>query len=262
MPRRFRLVISYDGTDFHGWQDNAGVRTVAGELLTALDPISRGTEIDLQGASRTDTGVHALGQVALATLETTLDSAAVASALEARTPADISIVSCQEVTDDFHPRFDAVAKRYLYRIWRGESAPLFKSRTCWWVRESLDVEAMNRAARLLVGKHCFAAFRNRSKDEPEDTVRTVTNLEVRARGDWLWIQAIGDGFLYRMVRNLVGTLVDVGRGALEPERVGEILESSDRREGGRGAPPQGLFLMEIAYPDSGDLEVVDDFPRF
>ena len=262
MTRRFRLVVAYDGTDFHGWQESAGVRTVAGEIRQALVPVSRGGEIDLEGASRTDTGVHALGQVVLVSLETNLDADPLARALAARTPPDISIVSCSEVLDDFHPRFDAIGKRYLYRIWKGERAPLFEARNCWWVNESLDIEAMNQAASFLVGRHCFAAFRNRSKDEPQDTTRTLAALDVRARGDWVWVQSIGDGFLYRMVRNLVGTLVDVGRGAPGAQEVKRILASGDRREGGRGAPPQGLFLMEVGYPLGPPLEVRDHLPRF
>lgn len=257
--RYFRLIIEYDGTDFHGWQHQDGARTVEGCLRAAIAPLSRDT-FETLGASRTDTGVHALGQCVRIGLETDLDAEVLARAIEARTPADLGIVSCREVTEPFHPRFDAIEKRYLYRLAIGPRPPVFGRGRTWWQRQALDLTLMNEAARLAIGRFDFAGFRNRSKDEPEDTVREIRAAEWRPNAGGLFFQVIGDGFLYKMVRNLVGTFVEVGRGKLEPSVVERVLTTRDRTIAGPTAPPQGLHLMEVAYPETPRCELATDPP--
>ncbi|MGE4618739.1 MAG: tRNA pseudouridine(38-40) synthase TruA [Planctomycetota bacterium] len=241
----YRLIVAYDGTDFHGWMHNEGVRTVQGVLQQSLAVLTK-SNIEVEGASRTDTGVHARGYLARVRLDEYLDPVELQRSLQGITPKDIEVISCEVADSDWHPRFDAIGKRYLYRISNTPRRPLFDERTSWWVRSELDVDAMRTAALPLIGRHDFAAFRTRSKDEPEDTVRSIHELTVDRSGDRVWIQVIGDGFLYRMVRNLVGTLAEVGRGFREAQELASILESKDRSRAGVAAPPQGLFLMEVA----------------
>ncbi len=241
----YRLIIGYDGTDFHGWQENEGVRTVQGVLSRCVSVIAAG-DVEVEGSSRTDTGVHALGHLVRIRLCDEVDPDKFQRSLQGVTPADIQVVSCQPAAPDWHPRFDAIGKRYLYRIWNSQLPPLFGSSTHWWIRQQLDHEQMQRAAVSLVGRHDFAAYRTRSKDEKEDTVRTIHQIAIERWGETVTIQVVGDGFLYRMVRNLVGTLSEVGRGHREVEDPARILASTDRRNAGIAAPPEGLFLVEVA----------------
>ncbi|MCI0651075.1 MAG: tRNA pseudouridine(38-40) synthase TruA [Planctomycetes bacterium] len=251
--RRFRIVLEYDGCGFHGWQEQEGVRTVEGCLREALSAVSKGT-IETCGASRTDTGVHARGQCALAECDTRLEAPELARALAALTPADMGIIECRDAAPDFHPRRSAIEKLYLYRVRLAARDSLFSGRYEWRLPGDLDAEAMNKGAAHLVGEHDFAAFRNRSEGEPENTMRRVRLAGWSVRGEVASFQVIGNGFLYRMVRNFAGTLVDVGRGRMAPARVAEILASRDRREAGPSAPPQGLFLVRVAYPDTAPCE--------
>ncbi len=257
--RHFRLVVEYDGSGFHGWQAQAGVRTVEGTLREAAQGIVGGS-VSTAGASRTDAGVHARGQSVCLSASTGLDAAEFARALQASTPRDLGIVSCHEIEGEFHARYDALEKRYLYTIDNSTRAPVFARSTRWWVRFHLDVEAMNRAGCCLVGEHDFAAFRNRSKDEPDETVRTLRAVDWQRSGDRICFQVIGSSFLYRMVRNLVGTLVEVGRGKLDEGEIALILASCDRRRGGPSAPPEGLSLMEVSYADTAPcrLEPIEE----
>ncbi len=254
--RGFRLIVEYDGTHFHGWQCQEGSRTVEGELCAASRRLSSGA-VESAGASRTDSGVHALGQSALIRAETNLDANAFGRALEALTPRDIGIVRCSAADPEFHPRFSALEKRYLYRVVSRRRTPLFGRGYEWWVRAPLDLARMQAAARLLTGTHDYAAFQNRSKDPPESSVRTLRALDCQQSGDRFAFQCIGDGFLYRMVRNLAGTLVDVGRGKLAADDCREILASRERSRAGPSAPPEGLYLMEVAYPDTPLCAIAD-----
>ncbi|MCA8962021.1 MAG: tRNA pseudouridine(38-40) synthase TruA [Planctomycetes bacterium] len=251
--RRFRVTLAYCGTAYHGWQAQDGVPTVEGALRAALSKLSRGP-VETAGASRTDTGVHAWGQCCLCTLETTLDEPALLRALQSWTPRDISIRRVQEV-DDFHPRFDALEKRYLYRVANGASRPIFAPDLRWWVDRPLDESRMNRATAALIGTHDFAAFRNVSKDEVVSTVRTIRRAEWVRHQERLEFQVIGDGFLYRMVRNLVGSMVEVGRGKRDLEWLAEVRDGGDRTRAGPTAPAEGLFLMEVRYPDDPELDI-------
>ena len=255
----YRLVVAYDGTDFHGWQENAEVRTVQGELRAAAAVLSEQPPA-VEGSSRTDTGVHALGHLVRLQLDRDHEPEELQKSLQGITADDIEIISCERTTADWHPRFNAVAKRYLYRIWNGPRKPLFDGRTSWWIRSALDVEAMHRAGQALVGRHDFASFRTRSKDEPEDTVRTLHQLTVQSQGQHVLVQVVGDGFLYRMVRNITGTLVDVGRGQIDEDQLPAILAANDRREAGITAPPEGLFLVEVSTEADQPLQCSDGDP--
>lgn len=273
----YRLLLEYDGSDFHGWQVQDGLRTVEGCLREALrrfvpdadgEPPVRPAvptaddPVRTFGASRTDAGVHAFGQCVIAELDTQVEPDELRRALEALTPPDLGIVSCQMAEPGFHPRFHALEKRYLYRLHLSDREPVFAARRVWWQLPSLDVDAMKRATEPLVGRHDFMAFRNRSKDAPEGTVRTIRHADWRQVGPEVFFQIIGTGFLYKMVRNLVGTLTQVGRGRYTPEQIPEILASRDRTRAGVTAPPQGLYLMEIAYEDTTPCTVDDQPPLF
>lgn len=257
---RLRLVLEYDGTEFHGWQVQRGVRTVEGCLREALGRL--GGEVVTYGASRTDAGVHALGQCALAELDTRLEVTALARALPALTPPDLRIVECRAAAPDFHPRHAALEKRYLYRVHCAPTAPALGGRYQWWWRQPLDLTTLQHGTTAIIGEHDFAAFRNHSDDGPETSVRRVRTAAWHRDGCDLFFQVVGDGFLYRMVRNLVGTLLEVGRGHWPPERVAEVLAGRDRALAGPTAPAHGLFLMEVAYADTEPCRLSSQPPRF
>lgn len=255
--RALRLVVEYDGTHFHGWQFQSDQRTVEGCLRAGLARLSRDA-VATAGASRTDTGVHARGQCVLAHLDCELPVERIHRALNSLVPEDLGVRECREADPDFHPRRRAIEKRYLYRITTGSRSPVFGRDYIWWVRGELDVERMHDAAQVFVGEHDFAAFRNRSKDEPESTVRRIRVADCRPTSEGsIVFQVIGDGFLYRMVRNLVGTLVEVGRGRFSREDLRAILAASDRERSGPTAPARGLYLMEVSYPDTSSCELSD-----
>ncbi|MDE0960534.1 MAG: tRNA pseudouridine(38-40) synthase TruA [Planctomycetota bacterium] len=245
LPYCYRLIIGYDGTEFHGWQRNEGVRTVQGVLADAVRVIVAGP-VEVEGSSRTDAGVHALGHLVRIRLATAVEPHHFQHSLQGVTPKDIEIIDCEEASAEWHPRFHAIGKRYLYQIWNSPRRPLFGKRTHWWVRSELDCEKMVQAAECLIGRHDFAAFRSRSKDEKDDTVRTVYQIAIRRQDSRVSLQVVGDGFLYRMVRNLVGTLVEVGRGYRGVEEPEQILACTDRQPTGFAAPAKGLILMEVA----------------
>ena len=261
------LRLEYEGTDFHGFAESRGVRTVAGELRRLTAQVTQTEEIELRGASRTDTGVHAFDQCVRIDVASAIGVEALGKALTAMVPEDIRIRRAIATPPDFDPSRSALEKRYLYRIRNTPSAPPLSRRFEWAIRTPLDLAAMQRAARPLVGTHDFAAYRNRSKGEPENTVRTVRAIDLRAwdreNGDReIAMQVIGSGFLYRMVRNLVGTLVEVGRGSMPEGQPEQALRGRDRGLGGPSAPPQGLFLAEIQYPGEPDCAMTDSVPHF
>lgn len=259
---RVVLRIAYDGTDFHGFAESAGVRTVAGELRKIVERVTRSREIDIRGASRTDTGVHALDQCVRIEVETAIAPEQLGRAIRGLAPPDVVVRQFYECAPEFQPSIDAIEKRYLYRIWNSHRPNVLARGRLWRVGRLLDLQAIDRAARALVGTHDFAAFRNRSDGAPENTVRTIRAIEVRHERPEVWIQVIGDGFLYRMVRNIVGTLVGVGRGSAPVESVGQALSAKDRTLAGQTAPAHGLHLVEIRYPGEPPCEIDDSPLRF
>jgi len=243
----YKLTLAYDGTDFSGWQAQPGRRTVQGALQTAWQEITRET-VRVTATSRTDAGVHALGQVVGVETQSLLPAEKLLSGLNAKLPDDVVLVSVEPVATGFHATYDAVGKTYRYLLHNERRRPLLDRHLVWHVRQPLDVEAMGRAGQLLVGKHDFASFQ--STGSPRDcTVRTITAIEVGRGGvvepARVWIEVSGDGFLYNMVRNIVGTLVEVGVGRRPEAWVREVLAACDRQAAGRTAPALGLMLVEV-----------------
>lgn len=243
--KRIKLTVSYDGTNYCGWQVQPNGITVE-EVLNKVLRKLMGEEITIIGASRTDSGVHALGNVAVFDTETTIPPERIAYALNQRLPEDIVIIKSEEVPGDFHPRYCKTRKTYEYHIINTQMPIPTKRLTNYFVSYNLNLEKMQQAAGYLVGTHDFSSFCN-IKTGVEDTVRTVYSLDILKAGEEITIRICGNGFLYNMVRIIVGTLVRVGRGFYEPEKVNEILEARDRKTAGVTAPPQGLMLIEIEY---------------
>ena len=241
--KRIKLTIAYDGTNYCGWQVQPNGITVEEVVNKALKKLT-GEDIQVIGASRTDSGVHALGNVAVFDTHTTIPPERISYALNQRLPEDIVIVKSEEVAEDFHPRYCDCSKTYEYHILNMRIPT--KRLTNYFVSYDLDVEKMRKAAGYLIGEHDFVSFCN-VRTDVEDTVRTVTELEILKDGEEITIRISGNGFLYNMVRIIVGTLIRVGRGFYEPEKVKEILEAKDRKAAGVTAPPHGLILAEIRY---------------
>jgi len=247
--RTLRLTIAYEGTEFHGWQYQPSLPTVQGLLMRECERIFGGA-VKIVGASRTDAGVHALRQVASLTTPSAIPAAALARALNALLPPAVRVTDVGEAPAGFDARRSALGKRYAYLIDRGIPADPFLRRYAWHVPVPLDANRMRAALRHLRGKHDFSAFcaaagRDRS---PMCTVRAA---RVVTRGRWLAIFISADSFLHHMVRNVVGTLVDIGRQAESPEWMAEVRESRDRARAGRTAPAQGLTLVRVRYGDAG-----------
>lgn len=243
--RRIKLTIAYDGTNYCGWQVQPNGITIEEVLNKALKKLT-GEDILVIGASRTDSGVHAMGNVAVFDTETTIPPEKIAVALNQRLPEDIVIVKSEEVAADFHPRYCDCSKTYEYHIINTRVSVPTKRLTNYFVSYVLDIEKMRKAASYLVGEHDFVSFCN-VRTDVESTVRTITALDILTNGNEITIRITGNGFLYNMVRIIVGTLIRVGRGFYEPEKVKEILEAKDRKAAGVTAPAHGLMLVEIKY---------------
>lgn len=243
--RRIRLVVSYDGTNYCGWQIQPNGITVE-EVLNRTICKMTGEAIAVIGASRTDSGVHAMGNVAVFDTESTIPPERFSYALNQRLPDDIVIVSSDEVPADWHPRYRNCEKTYEYHILNTRIPVPTKRLTNYFVSFPLDEKKMQQAAEYLKGEHDFVSFCN-VRTDVEDTVRTITALDVLRNGEEITVRITGNGFLYNMVRIIVGTLIRVGRGFYEPEQVREILEAKNRKAAGVTAPPQGLMLVRIDY---------------
>ena len=243
--KRIKLTIAYDGTNYCGWQVQPNGITIEEVLNKALSKLT-GEDIAVIGASRTDSGVHAMGNVAVFDTNTTIPPDRIAVSLNQRLPEDIVIVHSEEVPADFHPRYCDCSKTYEYHIINTRTPIPTKRLTNYFVSYKLNIENMKKAASYLVGEHDFVSFCN-VRTDVENTVRTITALDILTNGNEITIRITGNGFLYNMVRIIVGTLIRVGRGFYEPEKVKEILEAKDRKAAGVTAPAHGLMLMEIHY---------------
>lgn len=254
----FRITIAYDGTDYVGWQRQANGTSIQALIEDALGELD-GRPVVVAGAGRTDAGVHALGQVAGFALDRTITSHGVVRALNARLPADVRVLSATEVPPQFHARFDARAKTYRYRIWNADVVSPFERRYAWHLDGALDVSAMDAAARLLEGHHDFAAFRaagGRTRTSERTVISsrisrqksdTVDLRDSALEGALIAYEITGDGFLRYMVRTIVGTLVEIGRGRQRPAWMGDVLGACDRSRAGPTAPPEGLFLVRVDF---------------
>lgn len=243
--KRIKLTIAYDGTNYCGWQIQPNGITVEEVLNKALQKLT-GEPIQVIGASRTDSGVHALGNVAVFDSETTIPPERIMMALNQRLPEDIVITSSEEVAPDFHPRYCDCTKTYEYHIINTRIPEPTKRLTNYFVSYELNLDHMREAASYLIGEHDFVSFCN-VRTDVENTVRTITALDILQNGNEITIRITGNGFLYNMVRIIVGTLIRVGRGFYGPEKVKEILEAKDRKAAGVTAPAHGLMLKEIQY---------------
>lgn len=244
--RNLLLTIQYDGTGFHGWQRQPGQRTVQGELEAVLSVLCR-QPVTLAGASRTDAGVHALGQRAGFSGTFGIPTDRIAVAATRLLPGDVRIAAAEEVAPDFHPRFDAVGKTYAYRIRNHPDPSVLERDRHWHIERPLDADAMDEAAGRIVGEQDFRSFLAAGGNEPETTVRRMFRADCRREGDDIVFTVTGSGFLYNMVRILTGTLVEVGLGKRKPADLRAIIAGRDRALAGRTAPPQGLYLMEVYY---------------
>ena len=237
--KRVKLTVAYDGTHYHGWQIQPEGDTIEAELDRHLSELLK-EEIHVTGASRTDAGVHALGNVAVFNI-----------AMNTRLPSDIRIQKSEQVPETFHPRFCRVRKTYRYQIWNRPVQNPLVSRYSTFYYYPLDAEKMNEAAHYLLGRHDFSSFCTAKPDRPNH-VRTIEEISVRREGDMITLQITGDGFLYNMVRIIAGTLLRVGGGQMKPEEMKTVLEAKDRSLAGDTARPEGLCLMEIEYLDDVD----------
>ena len=248
--RRYAAVVEYDGSLFCGWQRQAGVATVQEALERALGRVADET-VAVHAAGRTDTGVHACGQVIH--FETASERSLYSWRRGVNTwlPEGVVMVRLAPVATDFHARFSALARHYRYVILNRSTPPAWLRRKVTWEYRALDHEAMAAAAAALVGRHDFSAFRAASC-QSRSAVRNVHRLEVRRSGDWVWLDVEADGFLHHMVRNIAGALCAVGRGDNEPGWVAATLACRDRTRGGVTAPAAGLYLVRVSYPPPYD----------
>jgi tRNA pseudouridine38-40 synthase len=244
--RTLKLTLAYDGTRFVGWQRQAEGESIQGVLEEALARFE-GAPVTVHGAGRTDAGVHALGQVASVRLACSHETATLMRALNAQLPEDLRVLAVDEVSPDFHARFSARSKTYRYQIRSGGVASPFDRSFVWQIAEPLDVDAMNRAAGMLVGTHDFSAFRSVG-GEMGDAVRTIVRSAVsRDTQGLIAYDVTGTGFLRHMVRAVVGTLVEIGRGWRSPDSMATLIAGRSRHDAGATAPPHGLFLVRVDY---------------
>jgi len=252
----FKLIIEYDGTNYQGWQTQRSGLTVQDILSSTISGIT-GEQIRLNSASRTDAGVHALGQVAVFSTGSGLPAETLKRALNAGLPKDMRILSAEELDSEFHPRYRSVKKSYFYLIEEAQKQSVFLHRYAWRIPVSLDLDRMSEASALLHGEHDFSAFRGTGCGA-KTTVRTIHSITLarydsldfmtaKIQGNFIKIRLEANAFLRHMVRNIVGTLVEVGKGRTSPEKVVNILMSCDRTLAGPTAPAKGLFLEKIYF---------------
>jgi tRNA pseudouridine38-40 synthase len=247
--RNIKLILRYDGTEFGGWQTQPNARTVQETLERAIESVTQDERIHANASGRTDAGVHALGQVVNFYSATRLDCDTLQKAINANLPGDVAVTACEDVPQSFCANKEAFRKLYRYQIDDGRVPDPFLRRVAWQPRKQLDAEAMHRSAQCLLGRHDFRSFETNWPNRLT-SIRTITHLSVERVEGLVLIEVEADGFLYNMVRSIVGTLYQVGRGYWPEEKVREVLEAMDRREAGPTAPPQGLFLVKVTYAES------------
>ena len=245
--KRVKIVVAYDGTNYRGWQIQNNGETIESMLNRAISSLT-GEDIHVMGSSRTDSGVHAMGNVAVFDTEARMAADKFSYALNQRLPEDIRIQMSEEVEPDFHPRYCDSEKTYEYRILNRKFPVPTERLYSYFYHYKLDVDKMREATSYLIGRHDFASFCG-SGAQVKTTIRTVTGIEVFRDGDIVTIRVSGTGFLYNMVRIISGTLIEIGNGQYPPERMQKILDAKDRSAAGPTAPAQGLTLMGIQFFD-------------
>jgi len=259
------LTIAYDGTGFSGWQRQPGRRTVQGEVERVLSILCR-QEITVSGTSRTDAGVHALDQhctfcadfgIPIERIPIAANHLFLAGSHRPGSVSDLRILDAREVPEGFHARFNSRGKRYIYKIRNAAQPNMFQRNTCYQVERPLDHQAMHRAGQVIVGEHDFRCFMAAGSQVGEDTVRRVYDLSVTREGQWITLSISGNGFLYNMVRIIVGTLTEVGLGQRTEESVALAIEGRKRALAGHTAPPQGLYLAKVFY-DETEMQIKND----
>lgn len=245
--RNFKATLGYDGTAFHGWQTQPSLRTVQQTFEEAVQRLTGTDRVRVTASGRTDTGVHALGQVVSFTSATRIPTERLRAAINAHLPDDVQVSAIEEVPLSFDANRDAVRKLYRYVLHDGDVPDLFWRRFCHHVRMRLDVPAMQRAGAVLRGRHDFRCFETEWPNRAT-SVRTILHLALNRFGDWIWLDVEADGFLYNMVRAIAGSLIDVGRGHRPEGWLEDVLRAGDRTQAGPTAPAQGLFLVRVTYP--------------
>lgn len=244
--KNFKITIEYDGTKYQGWQRQVSTEnTIQGKLEALLTKMCD-APVEIQGAGRTDAGVHALAQVASFRIETDKSATEVMQYMNQYLPQDISVTSCKEAGDRFHARLNARGKHYRYSVWNSPKKPVFQHKYTHQVPEKLDIPAIEKAISYLIGTHDFQSFTS-TKRGKKSTVRTVDSITMETKGDELLFHFKGDGFLYHMVRIMMGTLVEVGLGIRRAEDIPDVLEACDRSKAGHLIPAKGLTLVEVTY---------------
>ena len=243
--KRYKMIVAYDGTNYHGFARQPGATTIQGMLEKAISKITQ-EEILTLGAGRTDRGVHAMGQCVTFDSETKIPVNRLARAINSQLPPDIVVQSVEEVDQEFHPRFGAKRKTYRYKILNTPVPEPFNYRYAYHYPYPLDVEKMQEAANRMVGVHDFACF-CASGSTVKDTVREIYSIEVKREGNLVWVDVCGNGFLYNMVRIIIGTLLYVNEGKLSADDVSAIIEGKDRTKAGPTAEAQGLMMLNIIY---------------
>lgn len=244
--RNIKLTIQYDGSQYSGWQKQPGRKTIEQELMTAIENLLCIDKVEVFGSSRTDAGVSALGQVANVFLDTPIPTDRMAKAISKYLPKEIVVTEAVDVSNDFDAIKDTKTKLYRYSIYTGKTRPVMQVNHCWHRPGKLDIEPMQQAAQKFIGEKDFKSFAT-ACDKRSSSVRTILRCEVTQEGQWIYIDVEANGFLYNMVRNIVGTLVEIGRGRWQPNCIEKIIEAKNRTAAGPIAPAQGLCLMWIRY---------------
>ena len=243
--RRLLLTIQYDGSAYHGWQVQTNAVTVQEVFQNAVEKVF-GERLDVKGCSRTDSAVHANMYCLTLDTDMNISDENVVLALNTYLPKDIAVTECKEVSTDFHPRYSCKSKEYVYKIYNGKTRNPFLDKYALHYRYKLDEKILNREAQAFLGTHDFCGFCS-VKSDVEDTTRTVKSISVKREGDMVYITVEADGFLYNMVRIMVGTLLFINEGKIKEDELADIIESKDRKRAGKTAQPQGLYLNKVNY---------------
>lgn len=259
---RFKLYLEYDGTRYSGWQVQKDARTIQGKLLETAEKVFKNEKVDIQGSGRTDAGVHALCQTGHLEVKTMLAPEIIKMKLNDGLPSDINILEVEKVDPKFHARHDAVNRSYIYQIAKRRTA--FHKNHVWWIKDKLNFERMISASKLFWGMHDFVSFADKD-DEEKSTKVLIENIHMREDGALILIRIVGSHFLWKMVRRMVGVLVEIGRGKLSEKDLKEYLNSKSNEPAKYTAPPSGLFLEQVAYKNDKlkhELLPVTSIPHF